>query len=234
MTFAARCRFLVALCIICVLIVPTCAQAAYAERPIRLLVGFPAGGGADFTARLVATELGMVFGNQLIVDNRPGANGNIAAQLAAQSTPDGYTLLLIPFNFALSAAMTKNLPFNPVTGFEAVTLIASAPMVLTVNPSSPVRSVPELLILAKDHPRIAFTPCELCAHLVVLVIGVALALALLPAPPTLTLTHGRRAIALLSNLRTRPKRLAACRTSPAFPGNSPHMNRAGSVRECVS
>lgn len=131
----------------------TTVGASYPERPVRLLVGFPAGGGADFTARLISTELGLKWPHQMVVDNRPGANGNIAAHIAAQAVPDGYTLLLIPFNFALSPAITKKLPFDPAADFEAVTLIASAPMVLSANPSLPVTSIQQLVALAKSRPK---------------------------------------------------------------------------------
>ena len=142
------------------LILATCAGivghhafAAYPERPIRLLVGFPPGGGADFTARLVGTELGLRFNQQVVVDNRPGANGNIAAQIAASAPADGYTLLLIPFNFALSPVVTRNLPFNPATDFAAISLVASSPMVLSANAALPVRSVADLVALARERPK---------------------------------------------------------------------------------
>lgn len=131
----------------------TGSAAQYPERPIRLLVGFPAGGGADFTARLVSAELSARFHQQIVVDNRPGANGNIAAQIAATAPPDGYTLLLIPFNFALSPIVTRNLPFNPTTDFAAISLVASAPMVLSVNPALQARSVAELVTLARERPK---------------------------------------------------------------------------------
>lgn len=153
MSSSVRRWALAALSLCCVPPVLATPQPQYPERPIRLLVGFPAGGGADFTARLVSTELSVELGQQVVVDNRPGANGNIAAHIAARAAPDGYTLLLIPFNFALSPSVTRNLPFNPVTDFDAVTNIAFAPMILVVNPSLPVRSIPELVSLAKERSR---------------------------------------------------------------------------------
>lgn len=126
--------------------------AAYPERPIRLLVGFPAGGGADFTARLVSSELSGALGQQVIVDNRPGANGAIAADMAAKARPDGYTLLLIPFNFALAPAITPKLPFDPEKDFSAVSLVVSAPMVLSAHPGLSATSVADLVQLARREP----------------------------------------------------------------------------------
>jgi len=143
---------LVALALACLSMATTFSLAAYPERPIRLLVGYPPGGGADFTSRLIGAELSKELGMQVVVDNRPGAEGSLAAHIVARAAPDGYTLLLIPFNLALSPSLKKNLPYDPLKDFEFITLMASAPMALTVNPSLPVKSVADLVNLAKTRP----------------------------------------------------------------------------------
>ena len=131
---------------------PALSLADYPERPIRLLVGYSTGGGADLTARLIGAELSKALGQQMVVDNRPGAQGALAAQTVARAVPDGYTLLLVPSNMALSPSLVKNLPYDPIKDFDTITMIASAPMVLTVNPSLPVKSVAELVNLARARP----------------------------------------------------------------------------------
>lgn len=140
------------LALVCFATASTFSLADYPERPIRLLVGYPTGGGADLTARLIGTELGKELGKQMVVDNRPGAEGALAAQTVARAIPDGYTLLLVPFNMALSPSLVKNLPYDPIKDFDTITMIASAPMVLTVNPSLPAKSVAELVNLARARP----------------------------------------------------------------------------------
>jgi tripartite-type tricarboxylate transporter receptor subunit TctC len=131
---------------------PALSRADYPERPVRLIVGYPPGGGADFMARLVGAEMGKGRGYQIVVDNRPGAEGSLAAQIVSRAAPDGYTLLLIPFNMALSPSLRSDLPYNPLKDFDAVSLIASAPMALTVNANLPAKSVTELVNLAKAKP----------------------------------------------------------------------------------
>jgi tripartite-type tricarboxylate transporter receptor subunit TctC len=152
-TLSYKRRALGALGLFCLSVAATSSSlAAYPERPIRLLVGYPTGGGADFTARLIGAELSKALGKQVVVDNRPGAEGSMAANTVARAAPDGYTLLLIPFNLALSPSLNKHLPYDPLKDFDAVTLIASAPMALAVNPSLPVKTVPDLVNLAKTRP----------------------------------------------------------------------------------
>ena len=93
------------------------AQESYPNKPIRMLLGYPPGGGSDIIARLVAKPLGDRLGQSVVVDNKPGAGGNIAAEMVARATPDGYTLLFVPSGLASSAAMKKTLPFQPVNDF---------------------------------------------------------------------------------------------------------------------
>jgi tripartite-type tricarboxylate transporter receptor subunit TctC len=125
----------------------------YPARPIRLIVGFPPGGAVDIIARIVGQKLGDTFRQQIVIDNRTGAAGNIAADLAAKAVPDGYTLFMqdIPTH-SINASLYRKLPYDPVKDFAAVTLVASAPIVLVVNPSLPANSLGELINLARAKP----------------------------------------------------------------------------------
>jgi tripartite-type tricarboxylate transporter receptor subunit TctC len=125
----------------------------YPAKPVRFIVAFPAGGGNDVLARLVAQKLSAAYGQQFIVDNRTGAGGTIGAELAARSPADGYTLFLAAVaTHAINPNLQRNLPYDPVRDFDPVCLMASAALVLAVHPSLPVRSVPQLVALAKARP----------------------------------------------------------------------------------
>ena len=124
----------------------------YPTRPIRLLVPYPAGGGADFMARLVAPMLGERLGQQVFVDNRGGAGGTIGTTMVARASPDGYTVLLAASNFAWSVSLFENLNYDARKDFAAVTLLAQTPSILAVNPALPVKSVDELIALARSKP----------------------------------------------------------------------------------
>jgi tripartite-type tricarboxylate transporter receptor subunit TctC len=127
--------------------------AEYPTKPIRMLVGFAPGGGTDTTARTIAQPLSEALGQQVIVDNRPGAAGNIAADIAAKSPPDGYTILMGTIAaLAINPSLYQKLPFDPVRDFEPVTLAVSSTNVLAVHPSVPVKNVRELIALAKSQP----------------------------------------------------------------------------------
>ncbi len=125
----------------------------YPNRPIRIIDGFPAGGASDYMVRLAAQKLTERFGQPIIVDNRPGAGGNIGAEIAAKATPDGYTLFmaLVPV-LAPGRSLYPRLPYNVMTDFAFVTLVASGTFVLLVHPSVPAKSVSELVALAKSSP----------------------------------------------------------------------------------
>ncbi len=128
------------------------AQDAYPSRPIRVIVPFPPGGGSDMIARTVAARLGESWKVPVTVDNRPGGNTVIAAEAAAKAAPDGYTLFVaIDSTLAMNQSLYAKLPYDPVASFAPVTLAITMPMVLAVNPQVPVRSVPELLALAKTR-----------------------------------------------------------------------------------
>ena len=126
---------------------------AYPAKPIRVLVGFPAGGTSDILARVVAQKLTEAWGQQVVIDNRPGAGGNIATELAAKAVADGYTLLVSPGSTLTSnPAVYSKVPFDPVKDFAPVTIIAGVPNALVVHPSLPVKNVKELIALAKSRP----------------------------------------------------------------------------------
>ncbi len=133
------------------------ASAAYAQdyptRPIRLIVPFAPGGGNDTVARLVGDSLGKRLGQPVVVDNRPGAGGVVGAESAAKAPPDGYTLFLGGVgSHAINPNLHKDLPYDPIRDFAAVSLLASAPLILVVHPSIPAQSVQQLIAYAKAHP----------------------------------------------------------------------------------
>ena len=124
----------------------------YPARPIHVLVGFPLGGAADVIGRIVTPHLAAAWGQPVVVDNRPGAGGNVAAEMTANAKPDGYTLLMIATSHATNAGLTTKLPFDPANSFAAVAMMASVPQVLVVGNSLPAKSVTELIALAKSRP----------------------------------------------------------------------------------
>jgi tripartite-type tricarboxylate transporter receptor subunit TctC len=123
-----------------------------ADQPIRISVGFPPGGTTDVLARLVASNLGQKLGRSVIVENRAGASGNIAAQLVARSAPDGATLLFVPSSHATNASLYKKLPFDTEKDFTAIGMVARTPYVLVVHPRIPAKSVSEFIALLKAEP----------------------------------------------------------------------------------
>ena len=128
------------------------AQSGYPAKPIRFLVGYSPGGVNDIMSRLLAPELTSGFGQQVIVDNRAGASGAIANTLAAQSAPDGHTILLVPTSFAIDVARGAKLPYDSMRDFAPVTQVASSSLVLVVNPSLGIKSVQDLIAIAKSKP----------------------------------------------------------------------------------
>jgi tripartite-type tricarboxylate transporter receptor subunit TctC len=140
-------------CAVALLVLPMGAEAAYPERPVRLIVPYPPGGGNDTLARLFGQKLSEMWGHQVVVDNRPGAGTIIGTQLAARAAPDGYTLLLSSIaSHAVAPYLYKNPGYDPVRDFTPITLLAIAPTVLCVNATVPAKSVQELVALAKSRP----------------------------------------------------------------------------------
>ena len=128
------------------------AAATFPERPVRLLAASAAGGGTDIIARLLAQKLTDVWGQQAIVDNRPGGGGVIATDITAKAVADGYTLLLQSVGISYAPALYKNLPFDVSRDITAITIVGSQPFVLALHPSVPAKSVAELVALAKSKP----------------------------------------------------------------------------------
>jgi tripartite-type tricarboxylate transporter receptor subunit TctC len=124
-------------------------QLDYPTRPVRMIVGFASGGGLDATARPVNQKLSTILGQQVILDNRPGAGGNIATEIVSRAEPNGYTLLLVAPAFAINAGLHEKLPFNPVTDFTGVTQLVESMNIVSVHPSVAASSVKELVALAK-------------------------------------------------------------------------------------
>ena len=129
------------------------AQGAYPTKPVRLIAPFPPGGTTDVVCRIMAQKLTEALGRQVVVENRPGASGNIGHEFAAKSPPDGYTLLLTSKGALVNnPLMYKRIPFDPYNDFAPVSLVASAGPVLVIHPSVPAHNVKELIALAKARP----------------------------------------------------------------------------------
>ena len=125
----------------------------YPSKPVRLIVPFPPGGGNDTVARSVGAELSKTIGQQVVIDNRAGAGGTIGAELAAKAAPDGYTLFLAGVaSHGINPVLNPKLPYDPVRDFAPVSLLASAPLIVVVHPSLPVKTVKDLIALARAKP----------------------------------------------------------------------------------
>jgi len=125
---------------------------SYPERPVRMLIAFPAGGTIDTLGRIIAQKLTEAWGQNVVIENRPGAGGNIGAAAAAKSMPDGYTLHLGAQTLAVNVTLQPSTEFDPVKDFDPIMLVATAQDVLLVPPNSPFRSVKDLIDYAKAHP----------------------------------------------------------------------------------
>jgi tripartite-type tricarboxylate transporter receptor subunit TctC len=130
---------------------PSAAQD-YPTKPVRLIIPFPPGGSNDVVGRMIATQLGQRLGQQVIVDNRGGAGGTIGTEIASKAAPDGYTLLMISIAHAVSPALYSKLNYDSIKSFTPISILATGPNVLAVNPGLPVKSVKDLIDLAKQKP----------------------------------------------------------------------------------
>ena len=128
---------------------PVASAQNYPTKPVRIIVGLAPGGGTDIITRMVGQRLGPVIGQQIVVDNRPGAGGNVAAELVARSAPDGYTLIVVTASHAVNPSLYKKLGYDPLRDFSAITQLTSQPYIFVVNPSVPARSVKEFIALAR-------------------------------------------------------------------------------------
>jgi tripartite-type tricarboxylate transporter receptor subunit TctC len=139
----------------CVLLALGCAlpaaHAEYPDRPIRIIVPFTPGGSTDILARMIGQKLTEAWGQQVVADNRPGANGVVAADIAAKSNPDGHTLMFVAIGHAINPILQKKLPYDADKAFTPVSLTAVLPQILAVHPSVKAASVQELLALAKTR-----------------------------------------------------------------------------------
>lgn len=129
------------------------ATPAYPERPLRFVIPFPPGGGADNLARILAQPVAEQLAQQIVVDNRPGAGGNIAAEIVSRAAPDGYTLLQANVAHAISATLYHKLPYDLARDFVPVTQLASIPFLLAVNPRTGLETVKDVIARAKSEPR---------------------------------------------------------------------------------
>lgn len=133
--------------------VPALAQTdAYPAKPIRIIVAFAPGGSLDLISRMTAPKLSEFLGQQIIVDNRPGASGNIGSELVARAAPDGYTLLNVTLPFVVNPHLVARAPYHPANDFAAIGMICNSPSLVTVHPSVPVYNIKDLLALAKAKP----------------------------------------------------------------------------------
>jgi tripartite-type tricarboxylate transporter receptor subunit TctC len=136
-----------------VLGVAALAQAqAFPAKQVTIVAAYPPGGTVDLLARALAQKLGEAWKQPVIVENRPGASGIIGSQVVEKAAPDGYTLMVIPITHVTNASLYSKLPFDPITDFTPITLLASSPVILVVNQKFPVNSVAELVALAKANP----------------------------------------------------------------------------------
>jgi tripartite-type tricarboxylate transporter receptor subunit TctC len=135
------------------LAIPSAQADTYPSKPIRMVVGFPSGGAPDILARIFSEKISPSWGQPVVVDNKPGAGGNIGAEAVAHAAPDGYTLALGTVGtHSINGSLYSKMPYDMVKDFAPVILVASTPNVLVVNPSVPARNVAELIALAKAKP----------------------------------------------------------------------------------
>ena len=128
------------------------AQSGYPSKPVRVVVPSSAGGGTDIVARIIAPDLSKRLGQQIIIDNRPGAGTMIGIEIAAKSPPDGYTLLMGLSTLAINSALYKKVPYDPVRDFAPITVAVSSASIIVVHPSLPAKTVKELITLSRARP----------------------------------------------------------------------------------
>lgn len=136
----------------CTAALPLRAQPAWPAKPIRLVVGYAAGGATDVVARIVAAELGKQLGQPMLVDNRAGANSNLGAEIVARAPADGYTLYVYTIANTINASLYDKLAYDPLKDFEAIGLIAKVPNILVVNPQLPIKTVADYVHFARTSP----------------------------------------------------------------------------------
>ncbi|MBI3916114.1 MAG: tripartite tricarboxylate transporter substrate binding protein [Betaproteobacteria bacterium] len=140
------------ICLVCSFVWAAPVHAQYPSKPVRFILPFPPGGGTDALARAMGNRLSEALGQQIVIDNRPGAGANIGAELAAKAPPDGHTLFMMTSTHAINVTLYRNLGYSLVKDFAPVSLLGSTAMVVVVHPSIPAKSVKELIALAKARP----------------------------------------------------------------------------------
>lgn len=125
---------------------------AYPSKPVKIIVPFGPGGFTDVVARILGQKLTVAMGQSFIIENKPGAGSMIGTEFVAKAAPDGYTLAIVSSTHVISPWIYKNVPYDPIKGFAAVTKLVDSPYVLLLNPKVPARNVPEFIALAKAHP----------------------------------------------------------------------------------
>lgn len=221
------------------------AAQSYPSKPIRIVVVSTPGGSVDTMARTVGPELSRRWGQQVIVDNRPGAGGAIAAELVAKSPPDGYTLIMgTVASFATNVSLRRKLPYDPVKDFAPITLVATQNLMLLIHPTVPAKSVKELVALARKNPgTLSFasagngTGGHLSGELFKLLAGVDLLhvpykgvapaiIDVVSGQVTMTFSSILSGLPQVKNGRLRPLAVTGERRSPAVP-QLPTMVEAG-------
>jgi tripartite-type tricarboxylate transporter receptor subunit TctC len=158
---------------------------SFPAKPLRLVVGFPAGGPVDIVARLLAAKLSEVFAQQVLVDNRGGANGMIATEFVAKSAPDGYTMMLISTGVAINPSLYPKMAYDTLRDLQPVTLVTETPELFVVHPSVPAKTIGEMIALAKARPgqlSVASTGSGGIAHLTIEMLKVATKIDLVHIP----------------------------------------------------
>jgi len=130
----------------------TAAAQTYPAKAVRIVVGYPPGGPTDLLARIIAQKLAESWGQQVLVDNRPGASGMIGAEVTVRAAPDGYTLLMVPVTYAVTPSLFAKMPYDAVKDLAPVAQVAAAPFILVVHPTLPVKTVKDLITLARSQP----------------------------------------------------------------------------------
>jgi tripartite-type tricarboxylate transporter receptor subunit TctC len=219
------------------------AQGSWPDRPVRLIVGFPAGGPTDFAARVLQDPLQQLWGQPIVIENRPGASQNIAAEAVAKAAPDGYTLLLCTSNITTNPAVFARLPYDVERDFTPIVIVYSSPTVLFTGRGQPFRSVKDVVEAAKRNPGMAAatsgiaTSGHFATEMFMRAAGVELThVPYRGASPALQDVVGGRvpitfstlsgAIGLAREGLLRPLAIAAPRTAKALPG-VPTMAEAG-------
>lgn len=142
----------IAVCALSCSITNTHAQDKYPTKPIRVVTPFAAGGGSDILARLIGPQIHEAWGQPVVVDNRPGGGGTLGAGLVVNAQPDGYTLILVSGSYGANAALHK-LPYDSVTDIQPIVLIGETGLVVTMHPTSPIKSIKEFIDAARASPR---------------------------------------------------------------------------------